>query len=244
MFWDEELKTLLRVPQRSKFRDCQLAMDESARKEAFCKVMEDRPALRRSFVEAYFRATFEAWQNLSRSGEETHYVGYNPLQVLDTDKIFRDFPECHVLHVVRNPFSGYADTVKRPFPLSLDRYVWSWNLCQHMALTYQKKYQGHFHVLRFEDLVADPQAALGRVLTKMGLPFSERCLSPSFNGERLEETRPWGTIRIPTVAANLDTANQLGPDERLRVQTEAAVLLPLLGYEDIYEQAAAAAVER
>ncbi len=33
------------------------------------------------------------------------------------DKILTDLPQAHVLHVVRNPWSAYADTKKRPVPL-------------------------------------------------------------------------------------------------------------------------------
>ena len=82
------------------------------------------------------------------------------MQVFDTDKILADFPDGHVIHVVRNPYSGFADTSKRPFPLGLKRYAWTWNLCQHMALTYGEKYPDRFHLVRFEDLVANQGATM------------------------------------------------------------------------------------
>ena len=67
-------------------------------------------------VAAFFRATFEAWKDYKRSGRESFYVGYSPILVVDADKILTELPQAHFLHVVRNPWSAYADTKKRPCP--------------------------------------------------------------------------------------------------------------------------------
>lgn len=234
MFWDEELKTLLRVPGRSKFRDCGLKMDESKRKATFIAAARGKPPNRATFVNAFFQSTFETWENVNRSGKETHFVGYNPVQVFDTDKILADFPDGHVIHVARNPYSGFADTSKRPFPLGLKRYAWTWNLCQHMALTYRDKYPGHFHLVRFEDIVADTPRTMGKLLKDMGLPESERCTYPSFNGVRLEEVFPWGTIRVPTTEANMATANELTAEQKRDMKTETLQMQRLLGYDQLF----------
>ncbi len=231
MFWDEELKTLLRVPGRSKFRDCGLKMSEKARVAAFVKACKGKPLTRATFVKAYFQSTFETWTNVRRTGKEKFYVGYNPVQVFDTDKILADFPDGHVIHVVRNPWAGYSDTSKRPFPLGIKRYAWTWNLCQHMALTYQAKYPKNFHLVRFEDLVASPKKTMKGLLKRLGLPMADECLAPSFNGVKLEQVYPWGTIRIPTPEANLATANELNGDQKRQIRTETSVMLSLLGYD-------------
>lgn len=234
MFWDEELKTLLRVPGRSKFKDCGLRMDEAKRKQAFIAACRDKPANRATFAHAFFKSTFDAWENVNRSGKESAYVGYNPVQVFDTDKILADFPDGHVIHVVRNPYSGFADTSKRPFPLGIKRYGWTWNLCQHMALTYKEKYPDRFHLVRFEDIVADTSKAMEALLQRLGLPMSEKCTYPSFNGVKLVEVFPWGTIRIPTPEANLATANELTAAQKRELKTETIVMQRLLGYDALF----------
>ena len=232
MFWDEELKTLLRVPGRSKFKDCGLQMSEKERIASFVKACAGKPANRATFVTAYFQSTFESWRNVRRTGREQYYVGYNPVQLFDTDKILGDFADGHVIHVVRNPYSGFADTSKRPFPLGLKRYAWTWNLCQHMALAYREKYPKNFHLVRFEDLVADPKKTMGELLGRLGLPMAEECLYPSFNAVKLEQVYPWGTIRIPTPEANRATADELNPAQKRDMKTETAVMQRLLGYEN------------
>lgn len=229
-FWDEELKTYLRAPSRSKFKDCGLKMDEAQRRAIFTSIVNAGPRTRARLVEAFFRSTFDAWENLNRTGREIYCVGYNPVQVLDTDKIFQDFPQGHVIHVVRNPFAGYADQFRRPFPPSLERYAHTWAYCQMLALTYRARYPGRFHIFRFEDLVADRRAAVSALLDGLGLEFSDKCLVPSFNGTQLTQVKPWGTIRTATPEENWATANELSDAQKAGVTQITRVSLELMGY--------------
>jgi hypothetical protein len=231
MFWDEELKTLMRVPDRSKFRHAGLQIGEADRKQKFVELLRDKPRTRGNIVEAFFRSTFDAWKNYNRTGREKAYVGYNPVQCLDAEKIFQDFPEATVLHVVRNPYSGFADTSKRPFPLSLSRYAWTWNYCQMVALTYAERYPRNFFIMRFEDLVGDTRATMTKVCQQLQISFSETCLYPSFNGEKLVEVFPWGTIRLPTPEANLATANELTAAQKKEMRSLTGVMMKPFGYD-------------
>jgi hypothetical protein len=240
LIFDEEMKVRLRAPDRSKFRHADLRLDEGDRRRSFARHMGGKPRTRARLVEAFFRGSFDAWMNCRTSGREKAYLGYSPVLCLDAEKVFEDFPHAHVLHVVRNPYSGYADTKKRPFPLSLSRYAWTWNLCQHAALTYAERHPHNFHVLRFEDLVADARAAMSRVYRQLGLSWSDACLQPSWNGVSLEEVYPWGTIRAPTPAANVAALNRLTDDEKAHVKSLTTVMQRALGYENFWEGTAGA----
>jgi hypothetical protein len=227
------MKVRLRTPDRSKFKGADVVLKESDRKRAFLNFLEGKPRNRANLLEAFFRSTFDSWKNVQRTGREKAYLGYSPVMVLDTEKIFADFPAGQIIHVVRNPYSGYADTKKRPFPLSLERYTWTWNLCQHMALTYAERYPNRFHILRFEDLVADIPGAMSKLCDKLGLSFADSCLYPSWNGMKLAEVYPWGTIRIPTTEANLATMNELSREEKSQIKALSIVMQRLLGYADL-----------
>ena len=234
LIFDEEMKVRLRTPERSKFKNADMRIDEAERKRSFVGHMKGRPRTRANLVEAFFRSTFDSWGNAHKTGHEKAYLGYNPVQVFDAEKILEDFPAGHVVHVVRNPYSGYADTKKRPFPLSLPRYVWTWNLCQHMALTYAERYPANFHVVRFEDLIANPKAAMTRLCARLGIAYSDTCLYPSWNGARLQEVYPWGTIRVPTPEVNVATMNQLSDEEKAQVKSLSVVMQRVLGYENFW----------
>ncbi|QVL31991.1 sulfotransferase [Telmatocola sphagniphila] len=235
LFFDEEMKTRLRVPERSKFKNADMKLNEIERKEKFIAFMKNKPRTRANLVEAFFRSTFDAWTNYRKTGQETCYLGYSPVMNFDTEKIMADFPQGHIIHVVRNPYSGYSDTKKRPFPLSLERYTWTWNYSQHLALTYAEKFPNNFHIVRFEDIISDMRGTMSKLCSSIGIGWSETCLQPSWNSQTLKEVYPWGTIRIPTPEVNIATMNQLTDDEKNRIRQLSIVMQRLLGYEQFWE---------
>lgn len=233
LFYDEELKTLLRTAYRSKFKDAGIQMNEAKRKEVFVSFMEGKDRTRKNLVEAFFTSTFEAWENYNKTGQEKFFVGYSPVIGLDAEKIFADMPKAFIIHVVRNPYSAYADTKKRPFPLSLKKYIWTWNIMQHMALTYCQMFPNNFHIVRYEDLVAHPKSVMSDLAQQIGLSYSPTMEYPSFNGTKLEAVYPWGTIRIPTPEANIQTMKELSADERAEIRSTSIVMLKQFGYESL-----------
>ncbi len=233
---DEEGKVRSRTPNVSKFRHEPFDMNDDERCAIYERIAGELGRSRAHNVEAFFRATFEAWKDYRRSGDEQVYVGYSPIIGVDADKILTDMPDAHFLHVVRNPWSAYADTKKRPVPLSLENYMLGWTLNQYHALLFREKFPGRMHVLRIEDVLADPHAALGALCAKLGLDAADSLRYPSWNGKRLDEVYPWGTIRKATPEANLATAHELTPagarrDPRAHVAvSRAAVRITTLDF--------------
>lgn len=253
---DHELKTYLRARHTSKFKDCGLIMSEQSRLEAFWRSCEDaatshsdwgdlRVNSRADYILAHFRATFEAWENFARTGRETHFVGYSPPILMDADKFFADFPAFeslkaihgHMIHIVRNPFSGFRDTLKRPFPFPLERYCQLWNITALQAKVYEKKYPGRFHTVRYEDLVADPQEVLNDLCDVMGLEHFPGVPVPSFNRVPLPNGQvfPWGTIKQATTEANIATAKELTHEQAVAVYRETQPMLKEWNYVRLYE---------
>ncbi len=154
---------------------------------------------------AFFKATFEAWKDYKHTGREVMYVGYSPIITVDANKILDDLPEAHFLHIVRNPWSAYADTKKRPVPLALQHYMLGWTMNQYYALIFKEKYPERFHIVRTEDVMENPKLTLGNLCKKLGLEVADSLKEPSWNGQPLEEVYPWGTIRQATTQANLAT---------------------------------------
>lgn len=233
LFYDEELKTLLRKPNGSKFRDADLKMDESVRKNIFIKFLSDKPRTRANIVKAFFIATFEAWTNYKRSGNNHIYVGYCPIIGIDSDKILHDFPDANIVHVVRNPYSAYCDTKKRPYPLSLTRYIMSWNIYHHIVLTHQQNYPDNITILKYEDLVENPKKALSGICAKLEIKFNDSMLYPSWNGKDISgNIYPWGTIKKATTHANIQAMKSLSDDEREQIRTNSSIICKVLGYDD------------
>jgi len=229
---DEECKVRARTPHVSKFRDYEFDFDDDDRCRRFVGLVGTAGRSRAANIEAFFRATFEAWTNFNRSGSESVYVGYSPAITVDAEAILDELPGAHFLHVVRNPWSAYADTKKRPVPLPLAGYLLGWTLNQHYALLARERFPDRFHLVRFEDLVADPRGTLAAVCERLGLADAASLAEPSWNGRPLTSVYPWGTIRTPTAEANLATARELSTAESDEVRRRAGAYLELLGYTD------------
>ena len=228
---DEEGKVRARTPFVSKFREYPMDFSDEDRKARFLKVMEGVPRSRAALVAAFFTASFEAWKDYRRSGREHVYVGYSPIIAVDAEKILEDLPNGHVLQVVRNPWSAFADTLKRAVPLSPTHYMTGWSVCQEAALAAQAIHPERMHIIRFEDIVEDPEGVLGKVCRAVGVGVEPSLGQPSWNGTPLKEVYPWGTIRTPTRAANLATAKELDREQTEAIRRRTGHLLERFGYE-------------
>ena len=238
---DEECKVRIKTPQSSKFRDHPMAMDDKARKAHFVRHMQGKERTRGNLVAAFFQASADAWTDYKRSGREKVHVGYSPIIGVDADKIVADLPGAHVLQVIRNPWSAYADTKKRAVPLPLAHYMTGWCLHQQAALMFSGLYPERVHVLRFEDIVVDPVRVLGGFLAKLGVGASDTLGRPTWNSQHLQQVYPWGTVRTPTTDANMATAAELSPAEQEEIRRRTQPFLDLLGYSSFLGSARRAA---
>jgi hypothetical protein len=228
---DEECKVRARTPHVSKFRHMPFDFSDDERREIYIHHVNEGGRSTANNVAAFFRSTFVAWKDYRASGAQRLYVGYSPVIIVDADAILRDMPGARLLHIVRNPWSAYADTKKRPVPLSLKHYMLAWSLNQHSALVFRSQFPGRVHVLRIEDVMADPLKTMGDFCRGLGVETSASLGVPTWNGRELEEVYPWGTIRRATPEANLATALELSQEERAEVASYARPFLEDFDYK-------------
>ena len=233
---DEEAKIRSRTPFVSKFREWSFDMSDVERSERFQQLVRSRGRSRPGNVLSFFEATFDCWKDLRRSGRERFWVGYSPVLVVDAELILAELPDAHFVHVVRNPWSAYAETRRRPLPLSRSTYVTQWVINQQMAASARARFPDRMHIIRFEDVVRDPASAFGDLCGALGIDEHDRSLTrPSWNGLPLDEIYPWGTVRTPTPQANRATADELDPGERAEVSRLAAPWIDMLGYTNFLD---------
>ncbi len=231
---DEEGKVRSRTPNVSKFRHVPFDMSDVERGERYCEIIEATGRSRANNMAAFFRATFDVWKDFNRSGRETIHVGYSPIITVDAAQILTDMPTAHVLHVVRNPWSAYADTKKRPVPLPLDKYAYQWTVNQYHALLVKEQFPKRLHIVRTEDVMRDSVAALKPVCEALGIdPNAPSLKQPSWNGNVLNEVYPWGTIRVPTPEQNAKEVQSLSPQERDDIRQRVWQYLDVLDYRSI-----------
>ena len=229
---DEEVKVRARTPRVSKFRHAAFEFSDDERRQSYERYVAESGRSRGHNVAAFFRATFDAWKDYRRTGNEKVHVGYSPIVIVDAKKILKDFPTAHILHVVRNPWSAYADTKKRAVPLSLAHYLLGWTINQQQALFFQDRFPESVHVVRFEDIISDPAKTLGRICEEIGVEAASSLKLPTWNGTELTEVYPWGTIRSATAEANRATALELSKLESEEVRARAGHYLEIFDYKN------------
>jgi len=229
---DEEGKVRARTPHVSKFRHLPFDFSDDERCKIYENYINQTQRSRANNVAAFFKATFDAWKDYKKTGKQVMYVGYSPIIVVDADKILTEMPQAHVLHIVRNPWSAYADTKKRPMPMSLESYTLGWTLNQYYALLFKKKFPDRMHIVRTEDVMADPLNTLGQICEKLGLEAADSLKTPTWNGTKLDEIYPWGTIRQASPKANLATAQELSPQEREEIRNRTGQYLEVFNYSN------------
>jgi hypothetical protein len=232
---DEEMKTFLRKRNGSKFKDANLVLDEKDRIEAFNRYLGQPPFLRRQVIEAFFRATFDAWKNYyTKINPNMTYVGYSPVIGIDSDRMVRDFPEMKIVHIVRNPFSAYRDTKRRPFPQTLNRYLITWNVYHSTVEMFSKMYPNNVKIFRYEDLVGDKRAFMERIGKFIDVSFNETMLYPSWNGEEIMDMiAPWGTVLKSTLEYNSQIIEDLNEVEKKQIADATSALAHHFGYDTI-----------
>jgi hypothetical protein len=230
LFYDEELKTRVRSVKSSKFREYELDLNESERKEIFIEMIKEFGRTKKNIVFSFFLSTFRAWKNLKKSGSEEYFVGYSPIIGVDAEKMIKDIPDIKILHIVRNPFSAYAETKHRPFPLSLQDYTKTWVLVQYLSLYYNKKYPLNFRLIKFEDLIEDKTKAMHGISEWLEIGYHESMLRFTWNGMELKEVYPWGTIQSPSSEYNLNKIKELNNQEIKEILMLSKPMLDLLKY--------------
>lgn len=232
---DEELKTFLRKRTGSKFKDANLVLDEKKRIDAFTAMVGTPPIFRRQVIEAFFRSTFAAWENYyTKPRSDMVHVGYSPAIGIDANRIVRDFPDVRILHVVRNPFSAYRDTKRRPFPQPLSKYLITWNIYHSTVEMFAKMYPQNVRIFRYEDLVEDKPRFMRGVAEFIGVPFAETMLYPSWNAAEIKDNiAPWGTVLRSTKDYNRQVIDELSDAERRQIAQGTAALARHFGYDRI-----------
>ncbi|MFD1179396.1 sulfotransferase family protein [Paenibacillus puldeungensis] len=232
---DEEMKTFLRKRNGSKFKEADLVLDEQKRIDYFVKFLKDNGTSRKTVIEAFFRSTFYAWENYyTEPKEDMTYVGYSPAIGIDADRMVRDFPNIKIMHIVRNPFSAYRDTKRRPFPLPLNRYLITWNIYHSTAEMYAKMYPQNVKIFRYEDLVADKEKFMRAVSEFIGVDFNESLLYPSWNSQEIKDMiAPWGTVLKSTEDYNKEIIGELTVEEKNKIVAGTTALARHFDYQNI-----------
>ncbi len=134
------------------------------------------------------------------SGSRSAWVEKTPGHEHEADRILAAYPRARFVHVVRDPRSVAAAIVR------LDRATDRSTDVLGVGLTVRRSFEAaernrrslgeRYLVLRYEELVTEPEATMRRVAGLAGLDWVDTLLTPTVGGEAATSNSAWSARRV------------------------------------------------
>ena len=180
---DEEQK-ILAQDRLGKFKHYCSSVSPDMAKSEYLSSVPDAPTLREvvlNYIESWLRADGRSRESIASTA-----VAHCPVICLDFERILAVFPDVKMLHVVRSPFTGFADMRRRHSTIQASSYALKWTHVNTVALHWAGKYPESFRLVMLDELLSNRRVAMTRVAEWLGIEFQECLLNPSWDGELIE----------------------------------------------------------
>jgi hypothetical protein len=162
-----------------------------------------------------------------RWGEKT------PLHTFHVDDMARLYPDSQFVGMVRHPGGEVASCISR-FNHTLDRATYHYLRYTKEIVRQAAHYPDRFVIVRYEDLVLQPERAMGELLEWLGEPWSDQVLAhhtiQSGRGGRLK-VEGGNRVDEPIDVSRIEKwTRTLGDTERRKVQRRLGALGEFFGY--------------
>ena len=134
--------------------------------------------------------SYAASKGKSRWGEKS------PWHLRHVDTIFRYFPRASVIWIVRDGRGCVESCAKAEF-LRRSRlwYAMTWNYASRLSRRFKRKYSDRLLLVRYEEIVAEPEVAVKKIDQFLGLEFETQQLSNlSPSGTFAIASEPWKVL--------------------------------------------------
>jgi hypothetical protein len=199
--------------------------------------LERRP-LRRKIVRGprtLGSAIGTVFQEYARLHGKDRWGDKRPLYFAEVDVLLRLFPDAQVVHVLRDPRATVASLKRMPWwPYGSIGAMATWAQSDYCARRNGRRLPADtFHVVRYEELVADPKQVLTRLCAFLDEEFDEAMLDPHEVAEVVPEGKTWhARLRGEVDAARIGSwREELAPWEVGLIETVLRRPLRRRGYE-------------
>lgn len=101
-------------------------------------------------------------------------------------ELFNFFPNAQFIHIIRNPYANFVSlrkykSFKFGYPIIRRMIKTLYN--NYYFLYKNQKIIDNYHVLRYEDLVLDPESIIKNICVFLKIPFEQILLTPTYRGQ-------------------------------------------------------------
>ncbi len=116
--------------------------------------------------------------------ESRFWVEKTPYNEFYAAQIFDNWPDAHCIHIVRDPRDNFISYQRKQQDWTAKVFAWSWVRSTQAGLKNLKEFgKAHYLLLRFEDLLQDPEAVTQQIADFLGIPWHEVLLTPTRAGD-------------------------------------------------------------
>jgi hypothetical protein len=112
------------------------------------------------------------------------WVEKSPYNESYGQEIFARWPDARCIHVVRDPRDNYASYRRKHPSWSPGTFAFSWSLSVRRGRRNQQRFgAGRYRILRYEDLVLDPDVAIAALTEFLGIEDEPALRAPTRDGK-------------------------------------------------------------
>ncbi|MDH5570289.1 MAG: sulfotransferase [Gammaproteobacteria bacterium] len=149
--------------------------------EIFTKYERSKANLLRSILECYAEK-----RNKKIFGEKT------PMHLRFVNEIMSDFPAAKIICIIRDGRDSILSTLNAPWgmaevPRRLEKLCVKWRENAKKSLKYLNKYPNNFTLLKYEDLLLNPENELKKLCVFIGVKYEQRLLDQNIQSDVVPE---------------------------------------------------------
>lgn len=171
----------------------------------------------RQVLDAYLSGFFAAWGDGEGENQRRWTVGFTPRVIMHADSIgrfFDDYPDGRVISCIRDPISWYASSRRHAEEYrDIGNAVELWKTSTRAAVQLASERPQQVHLLTYDSLVNDTEAAMRQVCAVLGIAFDPVLLSPTYRGEPVLPNSSFDISEYGVHSRSLDREEMLDAGE-------------------------------
>ncbi len=134
-------------------------------------------------VKACFEAVFKTWAEHDPETDHSQ-LKYFVEKTPNNERLYSTyrawFADARFLHIIRDPRDNYTSYLRKRGTWPVEKFADNWAISSRLAT--ERKDLPHYHVLRYEDLVNEPEKQMRAVARFLSIDFDESLLKPTRAG--------------------------------------------------------------
>jgi hypothetical protein len=172
----------------------------------------------REILDCYMTSLFNAWldnQNLY-AGPKRWVIAFSPRRAWGDglDRYFQIYPEGRLISILRDPWSWFTSAQGRDPEADPDILLEAWKRSAGEILRASREHGDQFYVVRFDELVLDTRKAMRRVSRFLGIDYTPKLASPTFNDFPVGANSSFDTKQVGVVKDPVQRYDKVLSDEQ------------------------------